>query len=438
MKKVLVVILIFLTFYIVDNITNIEKYEGYNKEKGVNHPVLLNGMTPIKWGENNEETETTEDDSDWYDYNEKKWANAKSGDGSYWVWIPRYAYKITSGYHDNNRGTIDIKFLKGNSNISKDKTDIQNSSYNYQHNNTSMNYFLHPAFQFDGEKLGFWIAKFEPSIAEENHPCNQDSNPENCNNSSLTPKIIPNTLTWRNIDTKTAYEVSLNMKDKTNIYGWNKNEVDTHLITNLEWGAVAYLSASKYGADKEVWNNSYNGYVSGCSGSSVNAFDEPDCISYDTENGMKASTTYNIYGIYDMAGGAYERVMANYNNMVGISGFNNGDEIALINPKYIDKYFTYEKDYLNEIGFSYDLSKYGDAVYETSSGAARWAGDGWEGITPGSWDGSRSRLPYKYYPWFARGGCDKNGSHAGIFDFSFSAGNPATNSSFRIVLMPAL
>ena len=67
-------------------------------------------MTPIKWGENNEETETTEDDSDWYDYNEKRWANAKSGDGSYWVWIPRYAYKITSGYHDNNRATMILSF----------------------------------------------------------------------------------------------------------------------------------------------------------------------------------------------------------------------------------------------------------------------------------------------------------------------------------------
>ena len=29
----------------------------------------------------------------------KRWANAKSADGSYWVWIPRYAYKIESCYH---------------------------------------------------------------------------------------------------------------------------------------------------------------------------------------------------------------------------------------------------------------------------------------------------------------------------------------------------
>ena len=35
----------------------------------------------------------------WYDYDKKQWANAKTLDGSYWVWIPRYAYKITSGFH---------------------------------------------------------------------------------------------------------------------------------------------------------------------------------------------------------------------------------------------------------------------------------------------------------------------------------------------------
>ena len=58
-------------------------YPGYNEEKGVNHPVLFTGMTPVKWDEA-EEIITTSDDPDWYDYDEKRWANAKSADGSYW------------------------------------------------------------------------------------------------------------------------------------------------------------------------------------------------------------------------------------------------------------------------------------------------------------------------------------------------------------------
>lgn len=57
-------------------------------------------MTPIKWN-GTTEVITTEDDPEWYDYNQKKWANARIKDGSMWVWIPGYAYKITSGYHSN-------------------------------------------------------------------------------------------------------------------------------------------------------------------------------------------------------------------------------------------------------------------------------------------------------------------------------------------------
>ena len=34
-------------------------------------------------------------------------------------------------------------------------------------------------------------------------------------------------------------------------------EVDTHMMTNHEWGAIAYLSKSQYGAPGEVWNNAY-------------------------------------------------------------------------------------------------------------------------------------------------------------------------------------
>ena len=44
---------------------------------------------------------------------QKKWANAKTSDGSMWVWIPRYAYSITSGYHSSSAGNIEVEFMKG-------------------------------------------------------------------------------------------------------------------------------------------------------------------------------------------------------------------------------------------------------------------------------------------------------------------------------------
>ena len=76
-------------------------------------PEISEGMTPVKWnGSNWVQTEAT--DSEWYNYGEKKWANVVLGgatfnDGvldesktySMLVWIPRYAYKINSQYHQN-------------------------------------------------------------------------------------------------------------------------------------------------------------------------------------------------------------------------------------------------------------------------------------------------------------------------------------------------
>ena len=77
----------------------------------VNAPELVQGMTPVKWN-GSQWVETTTDDKEWYNYSKKQWANVRLADGSMFVWIPRYAYKITSGYNEklengrNNRHTI--------------------------------------------------------------------------------------------------------------------------------------------------------------------------------------------------------------------------------------------------------------------------------------------------------------------------------------------
>jgi prepilin-type N-terminal cleavage/methylation domain-containing protein len=95
-------------------ITVIRPY--YNASKGVNRPVLAQGMTPIKWS-GSAWVDTTEDDTAWYSYDttNKKWANARTNDGSMWVWIPRYGYQIATGYHTATAGTIKYKvFTKRN------------------------------------------------------------------------------------------------------------------------------------------------------------------------------------------------------------------------------------------------------------------------------------------------------------------------------------
>ena len=73
---------------------------------------------------------------------------------------------MTSGYNSSETGTIDVKFLKGRTNEPVDDTVIETEGYDPNGKNTSAHHFLHPAFQFNGDELGFWIAKCEPTPAE--------------------------------------------------------------------------------------------------------------------------------------------------------------------------------------------------------------------------------------------------------------------------------
>ncbi len=421
-------------------------YPGYNEDKGVNHPVLFTGMTPVKWDENNEEINTTESDPDWYNYDEKRWANAKSQDGSYWVWIPRYAYKIESCYHmgteeclletGKEAGEIDIKFLKGTTNETEDKTKVETIGYEPEVKDTSMHHFLHPAFQFNGDEHGFWMAKFEPSVADQQSGCYKNPNLSNCNNLNNTVKIIPGAISWRYIQISTSFHVSLDMKNKTQ-FGWNSNEVDSHMIKNTEWGAVAYLSKSKYGAyEEEVWSNAYNKYVTGCSSPEINSSNINECIEYNTNFGVKASTTHNIYGVYDMSGGAWERVMANYNNLVGSSAFSSSAEISFIEPKYINKYYTSPPKMNNGIGMDYDKNIYGDAFYETSKDARKLGSGLTTGKIDGSWYFDYSFFPYLERSWINRGGYWQNTSISGLFAYHPSVDDFYSVYTFRPVLMP--
>ena len=422
-------------------------YPGYNEEKGVNHPVLFTGMTPVKWNENNEETETTEDDPDWYDYNEKRWANAKSADGSYWVWIPRYAYKIETCYHTSGEdclaltgkeaGDIDVKFLKGTTNVSSENILVETTGYEAHVKDTSMHHFLHPAFQFNGEELGFWVAKYISSVEDQSHTCYTNSSALNCNTVDLNIKIIPNATTWRYIELSKAFYVSLNMKNKTDLYGWNQSEVDTHMLTNISWGAIAYLSKSQYGAHTtEVWNNSYIGYRSGCSGPNPDADSQDVCVEYDTFNGVKASTTHNIYGVYDMAGGTYNRVMGNYNNLIRHSGFISSEEVAAIETKYITRYYTRPEEMLDGIGMTYNSMVFGDAFFEISYNAAINNGTNPIGSTSSSWYSDFSYISDINFPWVARGGDWRYDTTGGVFNFHRDSGYPAPHISFRPAIFP--
>ena len=422
-----------------------EVYPGYNPDKGVNHPVLFTGMTPVKWDENNDEINTTEDDPDWYDYDEKRWANAKSLDGSYWVWIPRYAYKIETCYHMSGEecenltgkqaGDINVKFLKSTTNLTEDNTIIETTGYEAHIKDTSMHHFLHPAFQFNGEELGFWIAKFKPSVFDQTSDCYVDKSVDNCNNQNINIKLIPDANIFSYISSYNSYFISKKMESKTDLYGWFSHELDSHMTNNHEWGAMAYLSKSQFGAyDNKVWNNSFNGAKTGCSGSIINAANESHCVLYNTANGVKASTTHNIYGVYDVSGSLWERVMANYNNLLGDSEFTLSKFYSL--PyKYITKYITSEENIYKGFSMDFDSSVYGDALYEVANKLFKHNGSYWE-TGAQSWFSGYAYIPNKTHPWLVHSGHYSHENAAGLYGFSASTGEAKIFYTFRPVLTP--
>ncbi len=293
----------------------LEAESSENKINKANAPKLLTGMTPIKFEMPTATAmgtvvQTTAKDTDWYEYGTtydetndtttKRWANAQTEDGSMWVWIPRFAYKITGE-------TIDVKFLIGTSNNYYDEEGniqtAQRQKTTDQIIDSTKEYTVHPAFTnessinyanggWDKELTGIWVAKFAAGYASGNNSAPVKSSNENYSQStggvqateSTTGK--EDTLTARNwldgiygstttsikyptfqgttyamnyINHSDAYRIARALTDDGNIYGLSSNTANSHLMKNSEWGAVAYLSKSQYGQNnKEITINNIN------------------------------------------------------------------------------------------------------------------------------------------------------------------------------------
>lgn len=399
--------------------------EDTDTKGDVNVPLLAKDMTPIYWNGSKELVATTVDE--WYNYDNNQWANAKTSDGSYWVWIPRYAYKITEGYHSNmggESGTIEIIFLKGTSNtpLNGSGETIYSSGYSTTGTNTSNAFFLHPAFQngsktgyqngeWDKELTGIWVAKFEASRIDATNIIS---------GSSTTVSSRPGVKTWIYTSTGSAYTICLNMMPTQN----------SHLIKNSEWGAVAYLTHSKYGRNRQQVELNY-----------PKTFDPTATIytGYYFEQTPLRSTTGNLYGIYDMAGGAWERTAAyisDGNGAIATNGSSFAYTSADPNPTTRSTKYSTAYAYLpNEnnpnnnnasTNYAANSEKYGDAIYEISSGQGG----------PGGWFADGIYFPSVTYEFFERGGGidDSISGTLGIFCHMRTNGAAESVRSFRPVL----
>ena len=159
----------------------------------VNKPDLMSGMSAIKFTEPTDSTEGKDEKvsdsnkNDWYNYSEKKWANAQTEDGSMWVWIPRYAYKI-----NKSNQTFDVVFLVGTTDNYYDKDGkLQTAKRQTSETDipdTTKDYVVHPAFTNESnigyanggwkkELTGIWVSKFEAGYAGGNNKADKvDSN----------------------------------------------------------------------------------------------------------------------------------------------------------------------------------------------------------------------------------------------------------------------
>ncbi len=385
---------------------------------------------------------------------------------SYFVWIPRYRYLLWNGEEETskftgieNLGTIENATKEPNLNQQQPiRIEFESKSMPISQSTEKGEYLTHPAFTSFNSN-GFWVGKFETGYKGAT-----DVSTVQVNVKDASKVIIkPNVYSWRSIQIANAFYTS--KEYKTNL--------DSHMMKNMEWGAVAYLTYSKYGRCtngkcEEVRMNNNSNYVTGSS-----AVKEPtcgytgssqECNQYGTDSSIvnrydnllsvASSTTENYSGIYDMSGGAWEYVMGVMQvktdvstpttgpNATNNSGFNGSysnenasksDGKEWPSPQYYDLYdYNINNQYYNRGKLGDGTKEFGpfyNVAYKKNDGtlSSRYLG---------SYNADDSFFVSLTNPWVERGGAYLDGTDTGISAFGNLAGQAYESRSFRIVLTP--
>ena len=377
--------------------------------------------------------ESSSNQGEWYDYDQKRWANAITVKPSaldkyknksvainqndvlgYWVYIPRYAYEVM------RRDATDKPVKPQNFSIRFEKRPAPrrkpavcpetgkdyrtecglNRDYIDGKSSNNSTWATHPAFIF-GHKIlnGIWVGKFEMTgtneqptvLPDDNHLTGKDASATNIGHMYMTAKSI-GVVDSNNTGGMKSGNYTLK-QDSHNLKYFN-----SRMVNNNDWGAVTYLSASKYGA----------GYG--------------NVTSYDT-------TTYNETGIYDMSGGNYSEYVAAgfYSDLHGIRdlGDNSNFGSDYARQPYVN---IYNIDDINKCTF--DLCG-GQALHEVNYNKLQW-GNQLTKFVSGYFYGYEH---YWFYDqcWFMRGK-DNNDNGSSIFSITNGSGGGYSNTTFRTVL----
>lgn len=419
--------------------------------KDVTKPELYQGFIPVVYDDTGNIL-IADENSLWYDYENHKWGNAvlvncsdttvknKYFDSNMnlkpdmvgqiidmndilqmYVWIPRYRYRLWNA----ENGVSDEQMI----NIIFESTERPKAN-----GNKNGEYLTHPAFTFgDTELSGIWIGKFEMTGTTD------------------LATIKPNLKSLVNINISTMFNLSRSFSTtSSSTYGLNSNEVDSHMMKNMDWGAVAYLTNSRYGRYLDEnnciesgctpWKNSINvseigGYqaFTGCSTSKSNNYLEISSVkkcldNYDwSSGGVNAATTGNIFGIYDMNGGAWEMVMGMMQNKSGNvyltveSGFNNNFSVE---SKYYDLYNYSDKSSLD--GSRYFLGDATREVMKIKTDTSEYSQN--------AWYKNQTKYNYDNVVFVYRGGDVYWKDATGIFCFSAGSGDATNWATFRNII----
>ena len=251
----------------------------YTDNSGANAPVLAEGMIPVVYDEGLGYWIKADINAGWYNYTDKIWANAvmvktDATEGvecsksrsyymnapaytpvkeedilAYFVWIPRYKYKLFNATYA--RGTssqlIDVVFENGTSTTGTVTCTYDTNGAETCTNKSNGNYYTHPAFTLgDTELKGIWVGKFETTGSE------------------TTPTVKPGISSLRSITVSSMYSTGQLFRSTDYLTTNGVSTADSHMMKNIEWGAVAYLKQSIYGlGTTDIANNNSYSYITG-------------------------------------------------------------------------------------------------------------------------------------------------------------------------------
>ena len=385
----------------------------------------------------------------------------------YFVWIPRYRYLLWNGEEETSKftgiehlGTIEDATKEAKLNQQQPiRIEFESKNMPVSRSTEKGEYLTHPAFtSFDSN--GFWAGKFETGYKGATSTKEAEQN-----NQDVSKVIVkPNVYSWRSIQIANAFYTSKEYKEN----------LDSHMMKNMEWGAVAYLTNSKYGRCKnnkceEVRMNNNSNYVTGSSAVKAPTCgyteSSQECNQYGTDSSMvnsydnplstESSTTGNYSGIYDMAGGAWEYVMGvmqakasvstpttgpNVTNNSGFNGPYSNDDASQSggkewpSPQYYDLYgYNISNQYYNR-GKLGDGTKEFGPFYSVSYKTENMETTNTRSVS--EWNADGTYFVYDGNPWFIRGGHITDGTETGIVSFAYADGNVSSGTTFRIVLTP--